>query len=284
MKIHTIKTGTVAVKTRQVEGIGGGTRRKLNMLLDREWTAPLPTYAYAIEHPEGVIVVDTGETARTSEARYFPRWHPFYRYGVRMWVDPEEEIGPQLLALGITPKDVPKVVMTHMHTDHAGGLHHFAHSEILVSRTELTLSSGRLGRLRGYPNRRWPTWFSPLAIDLDPEPFGPFQHSLTLTHAGDVRIVSLPGHTPGHIGVIIDDGDHTVLLAGDASYNQELMLRGAIDGVSPDDAVSRATLERIRSFASSTPTVYAVAHDPDTGRRVAEREVINTRPTQTVAP
>jgi glyoxylase-like metal-dependent hydrolase (beta-lactamase superfamily II) len=283
MKIHAIKTGTVGVKTRQVEGVGDGIRRQLNMLLDREWTEPLPTYAYAIEHPEGVIVVDTGETARTSEAGYFPRWHPALRYGTRMWVAPEEEIGPQLQALGITPKDVPRVVMTHMHTDHAGGLHHFPHSEILVSPTELKLAGGTKGRLLGYPNRRWPTWFAPTAIDLKPEPFGPFPQSLTLTQAGDVRIVPLPGHTPGHIGVIVDDGDHSVLLAGDASYTQDLMLRGAVDGVSPDEAVASTTLERIRSFASTTPTVYVVAHDPETGVRIAERTVIDTRPLEMIA-
>jgi hypothetical protein len=61
------------------------------------------------------------------------------------------------------------------------------------------------------------------------------------------------------------------------------MLRGVIDGVSPDDAVARTTLERIRSFATSTPTVYAVAHDPDTGRRVAERTVIETRQLEMIA-
>ena len=37
------------------------------------WTERLPIYAWTIEHPEGVIVVDTGETARTSDAGYFPR-------------------------------------------------------------------------------------------------------------------------------------------------------------------------------------------------------------------
>ena len=66
MKIHAIQTGTVAVKTRQVEGVGHGRRRLLNTFLDRTWTEPLPIYAFAIEHPEGVIVVDTGETARNS--------------------------------------------------------------------------------------------------------------------------------------------------------------------------------------------------------------------------
>ena len=64
MKIHAIQTGTVAIKTRLVQAVGHGARRQLNMLLDRQWVDPLPIYAFAIEHPEGVIVVDTGESAR----------------------------------------------------------------------------------------------------------------------------------------------------------------------------------------------------------------------------
>src|SRR6476661_8563398 len=123
MKIHAIQTGTVTIKTRQVQARGHGARRQLNMILDRRWTKPLPILAFAIEHPEGVIVVDTGETARTSDRDYFPKWHPFFRYGLREWVEPEEEIGPQLRRLGIGPGDVRTVVLTHLHTDHAGGLH-----------------------------------------------------------------------------------------------------------------------------------------------------------------
>jgi hypothetical protein len=64
MKIHAIQTGTVAVTSAWREGVGQGARRLLHTILDREWTEPLPIYAFAIEHPEGVIVVDTGESAR----------------------------------------------------------------------------------------------------------------------------------------------------------------------------------------------------------------------------
>ena len=120
MKIHAIQTGTVALTTAWREGVGHGRRRLLNTLLDREWTDPLPIYAFAIEHPEGVIVVDTGETARVAEPGYLPRWSPFFRFAVRESVRPEQEIGPQLERLGIEPSAVRQVVMTHMHTDHAG--------------------------------------------------------------------------------------------------------------------------------------------------------------------
>jgi N-acyl homoserine lactone hydrolase len=109
VNIHAIQTGTVALTTSWREGVGHGGRRLLNTLLDREWTEPLPIYAFAIEHPEGVIVVDTGESARVAAAGYFPRWSPFFRFAVRMRVEPSEEIGPQLERLGITPRDVRTV-------------------------------------------------------------------------------------------------------------------------------------------------------------------------------
>jgi glyoxylase-like metal-dependent hydrolase (beta-lactamase superfamily II) len=245
------------------------------MFLDRQWTEPLPIYAFAIEHPEGVIVVDTGENARAaSDPDYFPSWHPFFRFGLREWVAPEEEIGPQLDRLGIARGDVRWVVLTHMHTDHAGGLHHFPDHEILVSRTDLALSSGRLGRLRGYPNNHYPSWFDPKVVDLAPTPYGPFPESLELTAAGDVTIVPLPGHTPGQIGLVVEDDDHLVLFAGDSSYNEDLMLRGVVDGPSPDDAVAQRTHERIRALAAVRPTVYLVAHDHETGARLAERRPV----------
>jgi N-acyl homoserine lactone hydrolase len=274
MKIHAIQTGTVAITHAWREGVGHGRRRLLHAIADRNWTEPLPIYAFAIEHPEGVIIVDTGETARASQPGYFPRWHPVFRLAVREWIEPEEEIGPQLETLGIGRGDIRHVVMTHLHTDHAGGLDHFPDADILVARAEIAYASGFLGRLRGYPNGRWPAWFDPMPVDLAPEPLGPFPQSLRLTQAGDVSLVPLPGHSPGHMGVLIDEGDHSVLLAGDSSYTEELLVRGAVDGVGPDEQGERITQERIRAYAAEHPTVYLVAHDPETGVRLAERRVL----------
>src|SRR5437764_9775747 len=125
MKIHAIQTGDVQVKERQRAGVGAGPTRVLRTMADRRWTERLPILAWVIEHPEGVIVVDTGETARTAERGYFPRWHPFFRFASQISVAPDDEIGPQLRRLGIAPRDVRWVVITHLHTDHAGGLAHF---------------------------------------------------------------------------------------------------------------------------------------------------------------
>ena len=199
MRIHAIQTGTVAITTKWRAGAGHGRLRLVNTLLDREWTEPLPIYAFAIEHPEGVIVVDTGETSRVAEPGYFPRWQPFFRFAVREQVRPEQEIGPQLEQLGILASDVRRVVMTHLHTDHAGGLHHFPDTEILVARAELDYAAGPLGRVRGYPNKRWPAVFNPTLVDLPAVPFGPFPASMALTEAGDVTLVPAAGHTPASL-------------------------------------------------------------------------------------
>jgi N-acyl homoserine lactone hydrolase len=274
MKIHAIQTGTVALTTSWREGVGHGRRRLLNTLLDREWTGPLPIYAFAIEHPEGVIVVDTGETARVAEPGYFPRWSPFFRFAVRERVKREEEIGPQLKQLGIGPGDIRWVVMTHLHTDHAGGLHHFSNNEILVSRAEIAYAAGLRGRLRGYVNRPWPAWFDPSLVDLQPVELGPFPASRSLTNAGDVTLVPVPGHTPGQLAVIVEDGDHSIFFAGDSSYTEDALVRGAVDGVGADEDAERLTHERIRTYAETTPTVYLPAHDPETAARLAERRRI----------
>jgi N-acyl homoserine lactone hydrolase len=271
MEVNAIQTGKVAVHERQRDGLGPGPLRLVNTLLDRRWTDPLPIYFWLIEHPEGLIAVDTGETARVSEPGYFPRWHPYFRFGLREWVREDEEAGPALRRLGFDPSDVRWVVMTHLHTDHAGGLGHFPDSEILVSRVDLEQASGTPGKLRGFLPHRWPRRFRPREIEFSETSFGPFPQSQTLTEAGDVHIVPTPGHTAGHVSVAIEEGDRVVFLAGDSSYAEELLLRGVVDGVSPDVPTAVRTLERINTLVSERPTVFLPSHDPGSGERLAAR-------------
>jgi N-acyl homoserine lactone hydrolase len=279
MQIHIIQTGTVAIKQVQRQGRETGNPI-LNIIFDKDWTEPLPIFAFVIEHPEGLIVVDTGETACVAEPGYFPWWHPYFRYGVREWVQPEEEIGPQMRAIGLDPKDVRWVLLTHLHTDHAGGLAHFPHAEHLLGRREYENDKGMLGRLRGFLPNRWPDWFDPTLIDMQYGPLGPFPNSYRVTQAGDVHFVPTPGHTPGHLSVVIRAADMTYFLAGDASYTQDLMLAGQVDGVSTDRAIARQTLERVHAFCRATPTVYLPTHDPNTPDRLAIQQLAVARSTQ----
>jgi glyoxylase-like metal-dependent hydrolase (beta-lactamase superfamily II) len=272
MKLHAIQTGSVRIKTAQVEGRGRGLRRRLAVFADQNWTEWLPTYAWVIDHPEGVIVVDAGQGAHLLESGR--SLHPYMRWEVAFRIERDEEIGPQLRTLGIGPRDVKRVVLTHLHCDHDGGLAHFPQTEILVSRGELGMARGWIGRARGYLPNRWPSWFNPVPLDLLAEPCGPFAASRRLTTAGDVVAVATPGHTRDHISVVVEDRGTTFFLAGDTSYDERLMLAGRLDGVSADDDVAGATLRAIRHLAKDRPTVYLPTHDPESAARLASRSPV----------
>ena len=274
MRIHAIRTGLVKIKRAQVEGHSHNrVARQLGIFTDANWTEWLPTYAWAIETDDGVIVVDTGQASYLLE-EVRRTIHPFLRYAATFQIEPEQEVGQQLKGLGIGPHDVRQVVLTHMHMDHDAGLMHFPHSTILAASGEIARARGFAGMVRGYLPQRWPAWFDPQGLVLDDGPFGPFVASKRLTRDGRIVAVATPGHTPSHISVIVDEGDVSLFLAGDTSYSEELMLAGKADGVSPDPVVAEKTLAAIRQFAAERPTVYLPAHDPDGATRFARRQVV----------
>ena len=273
MRVHVIETGRVQIKASQIVGRGHGLARRVAPLFDAEWSDWLPVNAYAIEHRDGVILVDTGVSAGVKR---LPRWHPYFRFCVRFDIEPEQEAGPQLKALGIGSADVTRVVLTHLHIDHDGGLGHFPMSEVLVSPAELQRATGAAGQLRGYLPQRWPKAFDPKPLILDDGPYGPFPRSKRLTPDGAIVAVATPGHTRDHLSVVVEDHDKTVFIAGDASYNEEAMLKGTIDGVSDNEDQAAATLAAIRAFVEARPTVYLPAHDPEARQRLAERRVVGS--------
>ena len=67
---------------------------------------------------------------------------------------------------------------------------------------------------------------------------------------------------------------HEILMAGDASYDERLMLAGRVDGVCADDHICSATLEAIKRFAQDRPTVYLPTHDPQSTFRLANRRLV----------
>ena len=172
--------------------------------------ATLPVHAFLVEHPAGALLFDTGQEAAAAGPGYFPRWHPFFRLS-RFELGPEHEVAAQLERLGRPPSELRWVVLSHLHTDHVGGIAACAAAEILVSATEWQRARGLGGRVRGYLPGRWPSGLRPRLLPLDTDPFGPFSASHDVAGDGSLLVVPLPGHTPGHVGLLVRDARAPVL-------------------------------------------------------------------------
>ena len=224
MRVHALETGVAVIRERQLRRVE--RLAALRTALSRTPWTEIPVRAWLIEHPAGLILVDTGWTARVNEPGYLPRENLYMRRALRPRITPEEELGPRLRELGFAPDDVRWTVLTHMHLDHEGGLSHVKDSEIVVSETEYGLARGLAGRLRGYLPHRWPDGFAPRVVN-------PPEEGLEL--ADGVVLLATPGHTAGHMSVLVE-GEPRILIAGDAAYNEDLLYRGIPDSLATDPA------------------------------------------------
>jgi glyoxylase-like metal-dependent hydrolase (beta-lactamase superfamily II) len=127
----------------------------------------------------------------------------------------------QLPARGLDPVGVRWIVLSHLHTDHIGNVAAFGQAEVVVTRVEWERAEELIrGHLRGYIPHRWPTGVRPRTVDFDGPAVGPFPSSHDLAGDGSLVLVPLPGHTPGHLGMLVRGDAVNALLAGDAAHTR----------------------------------------------------------------
>ena len=200
MEVERLSTGRVRPKR---------ATRGMRRYLPGGWSdETLPVNVFVVRHPDGVLLFDTGQTARAARPGYHPVWHPFLRLA-RFELEPSDEIGAQL-----DPASVRWIVLSHLHTDHVGGVAAFPAAEVIVSRAEWERAQGVPGRLRGYLPQHWPGG-PPVVVDFTGPAVGPFQGSYDV--AGDARLLAVPtpGHTPGHLSLVVRDDGAGWFLGGD---------------------------------------------------------------------
>ena len=258
LKIHIVQTGWISVKERFRELSGPVALRTPSIVMDRDWTEWLPIQFYVIEHPEGIAVFDTGETAKVHNPGYFdcrPGNEWFYRNQLTFAVRPEDELGPQLQAIGLDAAKVRWAVLSHLHSDHMGGMYHLTNAEFLISAKDWM---GHQGDVRC----QIPSWVKPTLVDFEDGPFGAFAESQMIDEKGTLRAVSTPGHTPGHQSLMLVDNGTYYLFAGDVVFDLErLNTNRAIAGVAEDIPAAKASVEKIRTQIQNFNTVLAPAHD-----------------------
>lgn len=232
--------------------------------------ARLACRCLVVEHPrEGPILVDTGLSPADLEVP--GRLPATLKLLDRPRVQPLGGAVSRLRALGFAPGDVRHIVMTHLDFDHAGGLTDFPGAQVHVTRAEAAAARAR----RGLKARmRWrPAQFPPSFVEHD-SPGEEFFGLGTLSGLpGGLRYIPLPGHSPGHAGVLIPAEQGWVLHAGDTIFDmRELAAPGmaqpmarAYEAMMQVDAGQRrASADALRALArrASADLTVLCTHDP----------------------
>jgi N-acyl homoserine lactone hydrolase len=266
VKIHAISTGSVAVKSKFRESKKKGISAQLDFLFDKKFTEWMPIWVWVIEHPEGIYIIDTGENTQVQDPNYFKSSGVFTNWLnktlFRFKVEREEEIDKQLLKLNINPKDVKTVILTHLHLDHIDGLKYFPDAKIIVNKLEWEKPFGDLPAL-------YPTWFKPSLIDLN-DKYESFLNANFLTNKKDLIALHTPGHTNGHMSILLKTDTCDILFAGDVCYNQGQLVLNSFAGANLNYNKSVETYARIKSLAKTTKLLFLPSHDRESSSRLKE--------------
>ena len=117
VKIHAITTGLISVKNNFLERKGKWLFAKINILFSRH--APfMPIWVWVIEHPEGIIVIDTGDIEEAANKDFHKKESLgsnflLWAMDLKRKIGKEDELNNQLAKINIKPEQVWKVVLTH---------------------------------------------------------------------------------------------------------------------------------------------------------------------------
>lgn len=253
------------------------TLKLLRALLSGKPARTIPIPAFLIRHPSaGAILVDTGlhPSIATDGQENFGKLGNFIG---KPQLEVGEDVPGQLRDRGLNPSEVPVVVMTHLHSDHASAVSEFPNSTFVVSETEWQAASGGVNALlNGYRRPHFDYAFDYRTIDFDRgeiDSYATFGRTFDLFGDGSIHLAYTPGHSPGHMSIVCRLKERDFVIGGDTMY-----LRDQLDGSlamppRPYDAHNfRRSLQELRLFHTQFPdAVITPGHDPDFFARLEQR-------------
>jgi N-acyl homoserine lactone hydrolase len=240
-------------------------RRALGLGVGKEAWMPIPIQAFLVEHPSaGLVLIDAGlhPSVAVKPRENFGRVTLLAFRDLQM--DAGQALPAQLRERNLDPSAVRAVVMTHLHVDHASGISEFPGATFLVSRAEWD-AAGDQGPTHGYMKRQFDHAFDYRLLDFegpDVESFSGFARSFDVFGDGALRVVYTPGHTLGHMSVVLRTARGEVLVAGDAMYLRRTLADTHLPYRTEDEHLFRRSLREIRQYANETPGALIIpGHD-----------------------
>ncbi|HEX6459410.1 MAG TPA: N-acyl homoserine lactonase family protein [Thermoleophilaceae bacterium] len=273
MRLHPLQTGSCKAPPAWLLRQEGrmGALRAFGFGVPRSDWVEIPIVAFLVEHPGfGPFLIDTGfhPSVAVDPKQNLGRVNAFFFKGIEM--AQTDAVSHQLRARGIEPSSIGLVVMTHMHVDHASAIADFPQATFLLSRREWEAAVEPRGDTRGYVRRQFDHAFDYRLLDFDSpatDSFATFGRSFDVFGDGSVQLVSTPGHTFGHLSVVLRVAAGEVLVAGDAIYSTTTMRESHLPYRVADEHIFRRSLREIQLYAEQTPNAVIIpGHDMEAWR------------------
>jgi N-acyl homoserine lactone hydrolase len=198
---------------------------------------------YLIRHPKGILLWDAGLT-------------PDVRAGgpnVPPGMTLAQTIPDRLKALGLTPAQVTHVGISHHHADHSGGARDFPDAELLIGKGDVEALKAMKPDAPGA--RQLAHWLNGTGkmteLTADKDLFGD----------GSVRILTMPGHTPGHTVLLMKLASGYVLLSGDQYHFRENRAASGVPTFNWNRADTLASHKRFEEIAANLKARVVIQHD-----------------------
>lgn len=260
MRITAVTTGTLQLKPTFLEGSpahGGPLGLIRDLLKDPGWTPPLPMWAWILETGAERILIDA--SSRRGAGGGVTR--------TRFTMAPGQDLGAELARKGFGPGDFDRVLLTHLHGDHVGGLDLFDPNRVWVARPEWAPVAKFPGSLMRFLTAPVPRRFVPRLFDFDGPPALGFPGSWPVTSDGSIVALPTPGHSLGHTSYLVRRPEGDVLLAGDVTYELPALLAQRDQGFIANVEAHHQTLRRVLALVKQG-VAYLPSHDPESPARL----------------
>ena len=264
--VHALHAGSVTVKRCHANCClperSPAPLRLLSILADRRFADPMPIWSYAIEHPEGLFVIDAGASASYNDPeswRGAPRRDSMIKSFIKLDVARGATVPDRLRQIGLAATDARALILTHQHIDHTGTVPAFAGVEIWTTRAEDN-AAPRIGALHW----RWRDANTHFRYIDDEGSASDLGATVTLTTDGTLTAIHTPGHTPGSVSVRLRTDQTDIWFTGDTSFTAAGMdPTSPTAGIHSDMAQVRALQARLQHVGVILPS-----HDPDVPERL----------------
>ncbi len=223
---------------------------------------------FLVEHPDaGSFLIDAGYDPSVASDPTRTLGFVFGKVMMKHRVA-DRTVPEQVSERGIAPSDVSRVLVTHLHLDHVSGSALWPEATFVVDRAERVAAAAR--GPGPYVRSHLATIQNWQEIDYEQaEPFESFGRTIDLFADGTVRLVSSPGHSPGHQSVLLQLRDGYALICGDAAMSTVELREPVIDGIVVDQDSYVRSGEEARAFMRAHPDTLAIpSHDAELWSRL----------------